>query len=261
MILKKILIDQRSESRSRACADMTEQGRSSKGLILRGVPRNRVEDARFRACPNVLIPFISLTVAFSVLILCGGFAAGVNSDLSDNLIRLHVIANSDSPSDQELKLKVRDAVIATAAPFVSDLTDKDSSSAALMEHSADIIRAARQVIEQNGYDYDVSLSYGKYFFPVKRYANVVLPSGEYDALRIVIGEGEGKNWWCVMFPPLCLVNEGVLALDDKSLQFLKDNLTPEEYDIITSNEDSSLPIIMKFKIVEWCMDLKQFLKG
>ena len=204
--------------------------------------------------------FISLIMAVAVLTLGGVFASGVNGDLSDNLIRLHVIANSDSSEDQALKLKVRDAVIETVAPLVSDSDNKALSKEILLAHREDIINAAKKVIAENGYDYDVTASYEKTYFPVKQYANVILPSGEYDALRVVIGAGKGKNWWCVMFPPLCLVNEATMKMDDKSLRLLKEKLTKEEYDIITSSDGSSLPVIMKFKIVDWYMELKQALK-
>ena len=131
------------------------------------------------------------------------YAFMINDDLSDNMVRFHVIANSDEAHDQELKLKVRDAVLAETAEVTAGAADKNEAVMAVNKHKSRIIGAAEQVIKDNGYDYNVRFEYGNYFFPEKKYDNIELPSGRYDAVRIKIGKAEGQNWWCVLFPPLC----------------------------------------------------------
>ncbi len=113
--------------------------------------------------------------------------------LSGKLTRLHVLANSDEPADQRLKLQVRDAVLAVAAEethMTEDLLQRMQI-------------AAQQTVVQAGYDYDVAVSRERYFFDTRRYDTFALPAGEYDSVRVIIGEGAGKNWWCVVAPPLC----------------------------------------------------------
>lgn len=129
----------------------------------------------------------------------------VSSDAED-LIRLHVLANSDSPADQQLKLKVRDEVIAYLAPYLDHAATKSAAKEIVLEHQEDLIEVANEVIRRNGADYSAQLQIGMFDFPIKSYGNLVLPAGKYEAVRILIGKGEGKNWWCVLFPPLCFVD-------------------------------------------------------
>lgn len=128
------------------------------------------------------------------------------SSKSEDLIRFHVLANSDSPEDQQLKLKVRDAVIVYLSPYLEDINDKNIAKKMILEHQADLVEVARQVILENGKDYPVDLEVGMFDFPIKSYGNLVLPAGKYEAVRILLGRAEGKNWWCVLFPPLCFVD-------------------------------------------------------
>ncbi|WP_378952010.1 stage II sporulation protein R [Pelosinus sp. sgz500959] len=122
------------------------------------------------------------------------------------LIRLHVLANSDSPADQQLKLKVRDAVIAYLAPYLEHITKKSAAEQIVLDHRKDLIEVATQVVTMNGANYPIELQFGVYDFPIKSYGNLVLPAGKYEAVRVLIGNGEGKNWWCVLFPPLCFID-------------------------------------------------------
>lgn len=126
------------------------------------------------------------------------------------IYRLHIIANSDSYEDQQIKLRVRDAVL----DFEKKLFDKKGMAESaheaktlLMENACGIYETAENVILQNGADYGVKLSTGIYNFPDRTYKDVKYPEGDYNALRIVLGDGEGKNWWCVMFPPLCIIDD------------------------------------------------------
>jgi len=124
----------------------------------------------------------------------------------ENLIRLHVLANSDSTADQELKLKVRDAVIAYLAPYLEGVIEKTAAEQIVVEHKQKLITLATEVISANGATYPVDLQVGMFDFPIKSYGNLVLPAGKYEAVRILIGQAEGKNWWCVLFPPLCFID-------------------------------------------------------
>jgi len=183
-------------------------------------------------------------IAFVSLILLFGYSLNVNSSLSQAIVRLHVVANSDSDADQELKLKVRDAVLAYSQ---ADFTKKSDIESSLDEYK----KIAEQVIKENGFSYPASVEYGKFSFPTKHYKNLSLPAGSYDAVRISLGEAKGKNWWCVLFPPLCFVDgtTGQQGATDK----LKSMLTDEHYDLITAYQNGGgVPVEIKFKIAELC---------
>lgn len=125
---------------------------------------------------------------------------------ADQLIRFHVLANSDSDQDQELKRAVRDAILMEVSPRLATAHSLDESRQILMEVRPDMESIARSVVKKWGKDYSVHTEYGHALFPTKSYGSLVLPAGEYEALRIVIGEGQGSNWWCVLFPPLCFID-------------------------------------------------------
>ncbi len=149
--------------------------------------------------------FASLVCAFVFTVLLGMSAFGGNCDrVRDSVLRLHIIANSDAEDDQALKLKVRDALLSLSADYFKGCETRDDSEIAAKAHLDDLKAEAQRVINENGYDYNVSVSVGEAFFGTRRYDKFTLPAGNYDALRVVIGEGRGHNWWCVMFPPVCL---------------------------------------------------------
>ena len=168
------------------------------------------------------------------------YAQEANARLSRDIVRLHIIANSDSEEDQALKLRIRDKLL--SATSASDT--KEDAAELLTEYES----IAREEIAASGFDYGVKAEYGKYYFPTKDYGGLTYPAGEYDAVRIVIGEGEGQNWWCVLFPPLCYVKGSVDSSD--AAEELKDMLSPEDYELITSGKNSRLPVKIKFKLVE-----------
>lgn len=131
---------------------------------------------------------------------------GLKENEYEGIIRLHVIANSNSDFDQNLKLKVRDEIIS----LVGDLSDKNSISESrkwVESQLDDIERKAEEVIRENGCNYRASAELGVRWIPEKTYGDMYFPAGNYEALTIVLGEGEGENWWCVLFPPLCLITE------------------------------------------------------
>ncbi len=137
-------------------------------------------------------------------LLCAILLLYQDSQLYNNIVRLHVIANSDSAQDQALKLEVRDAILSQAESLCAQSDDRDSARNALEAHQAELTSCALAVIEQAGYDYDVTIHFGKEAYPERNYGTLTLPAGVYESVRIVIGEGAGQNWWCVLFPPLCV---------------------------------------------------------
>jgi len=174
----------------------------------------------------------------------------LQKSIEKKVIRFHVIANSDSVQDQAVKLKVRDKVLEYISPKLKKSKGKEESQKILKENDKEIIKIAEEVLRKNGYNYKVTTTLGKENFPVKVYGNITLPQGEYDAYRIIIGSGEGKNWWCVMFPPLCFVDitKGEVSYKETQKQ-MKQVLSEKEYSIVdnTAHKDE---VRMKFKLVE-----------
>ena len=196
---------------------------------------------------NALILIILLF--FYVGISAISYATTVSSDISDSVFRLHVLANSDSEEDQNLKYKVRDALIAYLEDIAKDTSSKEEVMQLVANHLQDFETIAKQTITENGYTYDVTVEVGNFDFPTKNYGDISLPAGYYDALRVKIGEAKGQNWWCVMFPPLCFVNVTSGIVPEESKETMKENLNEEEYALI-SNQDSST-VQFKFKLIEW----------
>ena len=122
-----------------------------------------------------------------------------------NLVRLHVLAHSNSPHDQDLKLKVRDAVLAAANDLFAGVAEKEQAEQLIADNWDLIHDTAAAAVAEAGYNYDIRMEYDQFPFPDRQYGLLFLPAGEYQALRIIIGEGRGDNWWCVLFPPLCFV--------------------------------------------------------
>lgn len=194
-----------------------------------------------------------------ILFLCYTFicafsyASTVSSDISDSVFRLHIIANSDSEEDQNLKLLVRDNVLNYMKEIASDVSTKEDAISILSAHLDDFKDIAIKTINDAGYDYNVNLYVGKFDFPTKKYGDISLPAGIYDALRIEIGKAEGHNWWCVMFPTLCFVDVSSGSLDEDSKGVLESSLTDEEFSLVS---EDNFGVNLKFKIVEFFEDIK-----
>ena len=169
-------------------------------------------------------------------------------DVSQKIIRFHIIANSDNAEDQLLKLKVRDAVLSYMSPKLEKCSDINESRKVIQNNDNAIKNVALNVIKENKYNYNVTTCLSYENFPVKSYGNIILPEGRYEAYRIIIENGKGQNWWCVMFPPLCFVDV-TLSEDNikKANEEMKKVLTKDEYKVITQSDDN---ITMKFKIEE-----------
>jgi len=125
---------------------------------------------------------------------------------NEDLIRLHVLANSDSVTDQQLKLKVRDAIIDYLAPYLEHATTKSAAKQIVLEQKDHLVDIGKQVVLMEGANYPVEVQIGMFDFPIKSYGSLVLPAGKYEAVRVLVGTAEGSNWWCVLFPPLCFVD-------------------------------------------------------
>ena len=146
----------------------------------------------------------ALLVLAAALTLFCSWLGGYRECLSGKLLRLHVVANSDSDADQALKLEVRDAVLDCAAGYLENVSDVRAAEQVLGAHLAELAGAGQAVVREKGYDYAVRASLGTSHFPTKTYDGFALPAGDYRALRVTIGAGEGRNWWCVVFPALCV---------------------------------------------------------
>ena len=190
-----------------------------------------------------LVKIRKISIIFTLLLLYTCISAysyvfSVSKDLSNNVFRLHVIANSDSKEDQDLKYKVRDNLINYMNSLCQDCTDKEEFK-----------KIAKDTIESEGFDYDVNVEIGNFLFPTKTYGDISFPSGFYDALKIKIGNASGKNWWCMLYPSLCFVDMTSGIVPDESKETLKDSLSNEEYNLIADSNKPSYSF--KFKIVEF----------
>lgn len=161
----------------------------------------------------------------------------------NSVIRLHVIAASDSDSDQALKLKVRDAVLSGLSTLSEGCSSKSEAEEKLASQLDEIRAVALETLAAEDCDCQVSVSLGKEKYPKKSYDGVCFPAGEYTSLRIVIGEGEGKNWWCVLFPQLCLA-----GAKNAEAAFVEVGLTPEQYRVITETDEPKYKL--RFKIID-----------
>ena len=157
--------------------------------------------------------------------------------IADKIIRFHVIANSDSQRDQSLKLKVRDSVLKYMYPKLENAESIEECREILIKEEGAIINLSENIIANYGYNYEVKTELTHEKFPDKTYGNITLPQGQYEAFRIIIGEGSGQNWWCVMFPPLCLVDmaQGETAYVASETQ-MKRVLNDQEYDAIENTK-------------------------
>lgn len=197
---------------------------------------------------RILIVFFTIC---SVLLFLGTLPIRGEAKVYDSVVRLHVLANSDSEEDQALKLKVRDALLERTAPLLSPCTSREEACAALEAHMDELQQIAEEIIRAEGYDYPVTILLGEEEYPKKNYDSVCFPSGKYTSLRVCIGNAEGQNWWCCLFPPLCLGNSTVSS-EDAEDAFISVGLTPDQYKIITRTEKPVYRV--RFKILELLQD-------
>ena len=167
---------------------------------------------------------------------------------------MHILANSNSEADQSLKLKVRDRIIKETAHLFENCKNSADAQRVVEENKQLILQIAKDEIHGQGFDYPVKMNIGDYPFPTRNYSGVWLPKGNYRSVRIEIGEATGQNWWCVMYPPLCFIDDTVkiLASSDEKL---RSSLGTEEYSLITQSDCGAVPVEIRFKIVEIFQDL------
>ncbi len=171
--------------------------------------------------------------------------------LYDKVLRLHVLANSDSEEDQSLKLKVRDKIIGVCTEKLADCESVEEAEARLSDIKDELLTAAKETITELGYAYPVNITLTREEYPRRDYDGLCFPSGEYLSLRVIIGEGVGQNWWCVLFPPLCL---GAATAKEREDAFIEAGFTAGQYKIITESDKVTYKI--KFKCLEWLEKLK-----
>lgn len=191
---------------------------------------------------------ISIAIGLVIAIVCSlvGFGSDCK-DVRNNVVRLHILADSDCDADQRVKLLVRDALLESGAEIFSGTASADNASKSLEKEKAKLIEVAETVLRENGFDYGVTINLEREYYATRTYENYTLPAGEYLSLKVVLGKGEGHNWWCVMFPPLCLPAASASADIDAILG-------ADGAKLIQSNPKYE----MRFKIVEVFENVKSW---
>ena len=190
----------------------------------------------------------ALLLAFGLTLTAGVWASASGSALAGQVLRLHVVANSDSDRDQALKLLVRDAVLAQAGEILDGVSDRRDAEQALAPHLDDLVRSAEEVLAAEGCGDAVTAVLTDQWFPTREYDGFSLPAGKYRALRLTIGEGRGRNWWCVVFPPLCLGSVTEESVETVAGEALSDG----QVALITGQDGG---YVLKFRFIEWWNEL------
>ena len=172
--------------------------------------------------------------------------------VANEIIRLHVVANSDSEQDQKLKLQVKETIVTYLRGEMKDAQTVAEARQAIRENLSEIEEIANEKMQKEGFDYQAKASLGVCYFPVKQYGDMTFLAGDYEALRVSLGKGSGKNWWCVMYPTLCFVDATYQVVPDSSKEKLKQTLTQEEYDSLL---DGGEEVTYSFRILEWLKNI------
>lgn len=159
-------------------------------------------------------------------------AGQIQQNIASQVIRLHVIANSDTAEDQALKLKVRDSIIQKLQQSLAESSSVQDARNNILSQIPDIRKMAQETIQSEGFSYPVKVTLGSQYFPVKDYGDLRFPEGNYEALCVRIGSASGHNWWCVLFPSLCFVDETRAVVPEESKEKLQDSLSEEEYEAL-----------------------------
>lgn len=211
---------------------------------------------KFPTLKRFIIVLFLLTLF--VFVSAISYVSAVSNNIANSVFRLHVIANSDSKEDQNLKYIVRDKLIEYMNNIAKDCSSKEEVISIAKNNISNFENIARKTIEENGYNYNITVEIGNFDFPTKSYGDITLPAGSYDSLRVKIGKAEGQNWWCVMFPPLCFVDVTSGVVPDESKQEMKDSMPEEEYSLISKTDNSE--INFKFKLIEFFENIKLMAK-
>lgn len=197
---------------------------------------------------------IALLAGLAVFLASGGLALRAQAQLADRVVRLHVLANSDGEEDQALKLLVRDRVLARATELLTRAGDRTEAESLLRAALPELEALAARELRAKGCDYPVTAELTDTEFPTREYDGFTLPAGEYLALRVVIGEGAGRNWWCVVFPPLCLG-----SVTEESVETAAEGVLSEDQVALITGQDGGY--VLKFRLIEWWQELLQGLRG
>lgn len=199
---------------------------------------------------NLKMVIILTFLLFLYSSICAiSYAQNISTDVANSVFRLHVIANSDTEEDQNLKYMVRDNLLKYMNSICENCKTKEDAIAVVEKNKTAFEQIAMNTIKEEGYDYCVNINIGNFEFPTKDYGDISLPAGYYDALRVEIGEAKGRNWWCVMFPPLCFVDISSGVVPDESKEFMKNNLSEEEFALVSNQSDNEIQF--KFKLLEF----------
>lgn len=200
--------------------------------------------------PKVKMVIILSFLLFIYTSICAiSYAQNISNDIADSVFRLHVIANSDSKEDQDLKYIVRDNLLSYMNKICSNCKTKQEAIDIVTENKDKFEEIAKSTIKERGFSYDVRINIGNFEFPTKNYGDISLPAGLYDALRVEIGEAKGQNWWCVMFPPLCFVDVTSGVVPEESKEVMEENLSEEEFALVSDSSNDELQF--KFKLIEF----------
>lgn len=195
---------------------------------------------------TVFLLTFSITVAL-MLPISAALPSREDAALYDNVIRLHVLASSDSDEDQAEKLYVRDGILDTVSAVLDDVYDRELAEAILSDNLALIERTANDVLAGLGSEHTAVVTLTKEAYPTREYEGFTLPAGTYTSLRVLIGEAEGQNWWCVLYPKLCVGAERTAAVIDEN-ELVEAGLTPSQVRIITG---STPDVVIKFRFLEF----------
>ncbi len=206
---------------------------------------------------SVLAQIISfsffISVIFSASYING--AAKTFDSISEKILRLHIVANSNSEKDQKLKLQVRDEILMEISSDFDGVKSKEELISKAEENKAKICEIAIRVLRENNCFNDVTVEIGKDSFPTKKYEDIILPRGEYNAIKVLIGENKGENWWCVAFPSLCFSD----SIENDNKEKMDKVLKEDEMELISSNHLPKMQI--KFFVVELIQDIKEIFKN
>ncbi len=200
-----------------------------------------------KRCISLAVSVLVATVLLTFLPIHG------EAQIYDNVIRLHVLAVSDSDEDQAVKLVVRDRVLETVAPLLANVHDRATAVAIVSAHLQEIQESAAEALCALKRTETVSVSLTEETYPTRAYEGCRLPAGKYLSLRVILGEGKGKNWWCVLFPSVC----GRFAVKNAEDAYLEAGLTPEQYRLITHTDDVDVQV--RFRLLEWLASVRQAL--
>lgn len=199
---------------------------------------------------KITIVCILTFLLFIYIFICSfSYVNAISDDISNSVFRLHVIANSNTDKDQNLKYKVRDNLINYMNNICNNCSSKQEAINIVNNNINQFKTIALNTIKNEGFNYNVNIEIGNFQFPTKHYGDISLPAGFYDALKIEIGEAKGENWWCVMFPSLCFIDISSGIVPDESKKELQETLSNEEYSIISNK--SNLNFKLKFKLLEF----------